>query len=133
MKKKRFIIGIALLLALAAGRLSLRGQSTDQESDPVKVTPHMYKVRLENAYVRVLEYHSQPGEKEAMHYHPPGIVYSFSDATMLITDRQGHTEERHVKVGEVAWRNKTWHAAENTGTTEIHALAIELKMPLADL
>jgi beta-alanine degradation protein BauB len=131
MRRKRLMAGLALVACLGAGRALLRGQT--KESDPVKVTPHMYQVRLENAYVRVLEYRSEPGEKEAMHFHPPGVVYSLSDATMVITDREGHTEKHTVKAGEVSWRNKTWHAAENVGTTEIHALAIELKMPLEDL
>jgi hypothetical protein len=109
------------------------GTSAGKESDPVKLTPHMYQVRLENVYVRVLEYHSEPGEKEAMHFHPPGVVYYLSDRMIRVTDRQGHAEEHHLKAGEVTWRNKTWYASENTGKTEIHALAIELEMPLEDL
>lgn len=49
----------------------------------------MYQVRLENAYVRVLEYHSEPGEKEAMHFHPPGAVYSLSDGTVRVRIGKG--------------------------------------------
>jgi len=131
--KKRLMVGVGLIVCLGSGWVLLRGQTQEKESDPVKLSPHMYQMRLENAYVRVLEYHSEPGEKEPMHFHPPGVVYSFSEATMRITDGQGHSEEHHFKTGEVSWRNKTWHASENTGTTELHALAIELKMPLEDL
>ena len=40
--------------------------------DPVKLSPQYYKVRLDNARVRVLEYHLKPGEKEMMHSHPRG-------------------------------------------------------------
>lgn len=40
--------------------------------DPVKLSPQYYKVRLDNARVRVLEYHLKPGEKEMMHSHPEG-------------------------------------------------------------
>ena len=133
MKKMRVMLGIGLMAMLGTGWTLLRGQAPEKESDPVKLTPHMYQVRLENAYVRVLEYHSEPGEKETMHFHPPGVVYTLSDATIRMTDRQGHAEEHHLKAGEVTWRNKTWHASENTGKTELHALAIELKMPLEDL
>jgi len=109
------------------------GAASCKSFDPVKLTPQMNKVRLENAYLRVLEYHSEPGEKEAMHFHPRGVVYSLSDGTVRVTDRQGHSEELHLHAGEVSWRNKTWHASENIGNTEIHVLAIELKMPLEDL
>jgi len=133
MRNRRVIVGIGLLVGLGTAKLLLQGQTPEKDSDPVKLTPHMYQVRLENAYVRVLEYHSEPGEKEVMHFHPPGVVYSLSEGTSLVTDRQGHTEEHHLRAGEVTWRNKTWHAAENTGKTEIHALALELKMPLEDL
>jgi beta-alanine degradation protein BauB len=133
MKKKRLMLRIGLVVSLGAAWILLPGQTPEKESDPVKLTPHMYQVRLENAYVRVLEYRSEPGEKEPMHFHPPGVVYYLSDGTMRVTDRQGHAEEHHLNAGEVTWRNKTWHAAENTGKTEVHALAVELKMPLEDL
>jgi quercetin dioxygenase-like cupin family protein len=133
MKNKRVMVGIGLVASLGTGWVSLRGQSPEKESDPVKLTPHMYQVRLENAHVRVLEYHSEPGEKEVMHFHPPGVVYFLSEGTIRVTDQQGHTEEHHLNAGEVTWRNKMWHASENTGKTELHALAIELKIPLEDL
>jgi len=132
-RKKPVLVGISFLASLVIGWVFLRGQAPQQESDPVKLSPHMYQVRLENAYVRVLEYRSEPGEKETMHFHPPGVVYYLSDGAMRVTDRQGHTEEHHLNAGEVTWRNKTWHAAENTGKTEVHALAVELKMALEDL
>ena len=35
--------------------------------DPVKLSPHYYKVLLENDQVRVFEYRLKPGEKEPMH------------------------------------------------------------------
>ena len=73
------------------------------------------------------------GRRDQRLFYPSGVVYYQSEGTIRVTDRQGHTEEHHLKAGEVTWRNKTWHAAENTGKTEIHALAIELKMPLEDL
>ena len=131
--KKQWVASAGLLMCLGIGWIALRGEAQEKESDPVKLSPHMYQVRLENAYVRVLEYHSKPGEKEPMHFHPPGIVYALSDATIKLTDGQAHSEEHHFKTGEVSWRNKTWHASENTGATELHVVAIELKMPLNDL
>ena len=42
-----------LVVSLGAGWVLLWGQAPEKDSDPVKLTPHMYQVRLENAYVRV--------------------------------------------------------------------------------
>ncbi len=131
--KKTVPIGIGLVICLGAGWVLLGRQTQERDSDPVKLTPHMYRVLLENAYVRMLEYHSKAGEKEVMHFHPPGVVYSLADGAVRMTDRQGHSEEVRLHAGEATWRNKTWHASENTGNTEIHVLAIELKMPLEEL
>jgi hypothetical protein len=50
--------------------------------DPVKTSPQYYKVLLENDQVRVLEYRLKPGEKEAMHSHPAGVVYVLSGAAL---------------------------------------------------
>lgn len=39
-------------------------------ADPVKVAPANFKVRLNNASVRVLEFRAKPGAKFPMHMHP---------------------------------------------------------------
>ena len=88
------------------------------DEDAVKISPQFYTVRFENDQVRVLEYRLPPGEKEAMHSHPAGVVHYLSDATF----RTGS-----IKKGDVEWRDFTRHTSENTGTTEAHILAIELK------
>ena len=106
--------------AFSAGAIS--------SQDPVKASPQYYKVLLENDEVRVLEYRLRPGEKEPAHSHPSGIVYEFNDSKVRIT-RDGKTEESVGKAGEVFWRTPVTHALENTGDTEVHALAVELKKP----
>jgi hypothetical protein len=50
-----------------------------------------------------------------------------------VTRRHGQTQQRQLKAAEVTWRNKTWHASQNIGKTEVQVLAVELKMPLEDL
>lgn len=118
-----FVLGIVL-----GGAIGIAGVKAAQpETDPVKLTPELYKVRLENERVRVLEYRLKPGGKEPMHSHPPGVVYSLSDAKFRITAADGSTTESTGKAGDVSWRDFTTHAAENAGTTEVHALAVELK------
>lgn len=116
---------LAVGVALGAFSVSAAGRMTTQ--DPVKLSPQYYSVRFENDRVRVLEYHLRPGEKEAMHSHPPGVVYALGDATFRTTTADGKSSTGPVKAGEVTWREFTTHAAENVGQTEAHALAIELK------
>jgi quercetin dioxygenase-like cupin family protein len=115
------IVGIVLgaLAASAAGRMT--------HQDPVTVSPQYYTVRFENDRVRVLEYRLKPGEKEATHTHPPGVVYILSDATLRMTRPDGTVSELKGKAGEVAFREVTTHTIENVGTKDAHALAVELK------
>ena len=95
--------------------------------DPVKTSPQHYKVLLENVQVRVLEYHLKAGEKEPMHSHPEGVVYVLSGGTLKFIYSDGRTEEKAAAPGETIWRNPVTRAVENTGKTEAHAIAIDLK------
>ncbi|MBI2486564.1 MAG: cytoplasmic protein [Deltaproteobacteria bacterium] len=97
--------------------------------DPVKVAPEHYQVLLENDRVRVLDYQSKPGDKEAMHSHPANLLYMLSDATVKFTLPDGKTTESQLKAGEVGWREAETHAVENVGSTDAHVLIIELKEP----
>jgi hypothetical protein len=109
------LIGSAATLALAAGQ------------DAVKVSPQLYKVRLENDRVRVLEYRMAPGGVEPRHDHPPYVVYFLGDAFVRSTAADGTRSETKVARGDVGWRDNTTHTIENAGTTDIHALIIEPK------
>ena len=118
-----FVFGVALggVVAVAVVR------AAQPDTDPVKQSPQLYTVRFENERLRVLEYRLEPGGKEPMHSHAPGIVYTLSDATLRMTASDGSTTESTRGAGDVAWRDFTTHAAENVGITEAHALAVELK------
>jgi hypothetical protein len=50
-----------------------------------------------------------------------------SGATLKFTYPDGRTEERPAAAGEAIWRDPVTHALENTGKTEAHAIAINLK------
>ena len=104
--------------------LSLVGASTQ---DPVAVSPQYYAVKFENDRVRVLEYRLKPGEREAMHTHPPGVVYTLGDSTIRTTLPDGTAADRPGKAGDVFWRDATSHSVVNVGKTEAHALAIDVK------
>lgn len=105
------------------------GVVSSQDRDPVKISPQYYKVLLENEQVRVLEYRLKPGEKEITHSHPAGVVYGFNESKVRSTLADGKTTESAGKAGDVFWRNPITHSLENTGSTDVHSLAVELKNP----
>jgi len=60
--------------------------------DPVKLSPAMYKVLLDNDQVRVLEFRAKPGQSEPMHSHPAMTVYDISGGRIRLTTPDGKTE-----------------------------------------
>ena len=95
--------------------------------DPVKLSPQYYKVRLDNARVRVLEFRSKPGEKEGMHSHPEGVVFALANATYKNAFPDGSATTRSEAQGDVEWSDAVTHSGENVGTTEGHFYRVELK------
>ena len=110
------VIGTGAIVAAAAPMV-----------DPVRLSPQYYKVRLDNARVRVLEFRSKPGDKEAMHSHPEGVLFALADATYRNTFPNGPAITRSVAQGDVEWSDALTHAGENVGRTEGHYYRVELK------
>ena len=111
------IIGTGAIVAVAAAPMV----------DPVRLSPQYYKVRLDNARVRVLEFRSKPGDKEAMHSHPEGVGFALADATYRNTYPNGPATTRSVAQGDVEWSDALTHAGENVGSSEGHYYRVELK------
>jgi quercetin dioxygenase-like cupin family protein len=116
--KTNILVSLLLAICMAASA-----------QDPVKTSPQYYRVLLENEQVRVLEYRLKPGEKEPMHSHPAGVVYVLRGGALKFSYPDGRTEEKTAATGEVIWRDPVTHAVGNTGKTEAHAIAIDLKTP----
>ena len=95
--------------------------------DPVKVAPQAFKERLNKANVRVLEYESKPGDKEAMRDHARSVLYIISGGKIRFTAPDGQTKDVEYRTGDVLWRDPVKHSGENIGTTELHALLVEMK------
>ena len=95
--------------------------------DPVKLSPKYYKVRVDNARVRVLEFSSKPGDKEGMHSHPEGVVFALADATYTNAFPDGSAFTHSAKQGEVEWSDAVTHSGENVGNTDGHYYRVELK------
>jgi quercetin dioxygenase-like cupin family protein len=95
--------------------------------DPVKAAPQAFKEILNNSEVRVLEYSSKPGQKEAMHSHPAVLLYVLQGGKLKSTAADGTVKEVEYKAGDIQWRDAVTHTGENVGTTEMKSLLIEVK------
>ena len=116
---------ITVLLATLALTIAA---DTSIAQDSIEVSPHTYKVLLENDRVRVLEYRSQPGDKSPMVSVSEAVVYRLSPSYKLrFTFPDGKTELIDAKVGDVRWREQGKVEIENVGDTEAHAVIVELK------
>ena len=111
---------LALVLLFAAGTAQ----------DPVKVAPDHFTVLLENARVRVLDFHTRAGVKIPLHSHPAYISYSISGAGKTkFTSADGKVTEQPAKTGRATWHEAETHASEYQGTGSTHVLLVELKGP----
>jgi beta-alanine degradation protein BauB len=117
-----FGLGLAAGLVVAAAAVA----ASSATLDPVELSPQMYKVRLENEHVRVLEFHSNPGDKEPLHSHRHGVLIALADSTVKTTLADGTSSARPVHAGEITWRDALSHSLENVGATEAHYYSIEL-------
>jgi quercetin dioxygenase-like cupin family protein len=114
-----------LFVALALGCASKRAYA----QDPVKVAPKNVKVVFENDRVRVIEVRIKPGEKIPVHSHPANVTIALSDFKGKFVSDNGEPTVKQFKLDTVLWSEPITHASENVGSTEIHAIAIELKEP----
>ena len=96
--------------------------------DPVAVSPDRFKVILENAHVRVVEYVLLPGERDQWHTHPPKVSYVVSGGTLRITTDDGQSFLTDEKAGSASWMGTLGrHYATNVGKTPVRIVLIEIK------
>lgn len=95
--------------------------------DPVKVSPDLYKVLLENHRVRVCEVRAKPGSKSPMHGHPDSVIYCLSDAKVRYGLADGSRQDLDQVKGVVMWTAGFQHSAEVLGDKEAVLLVVELK------
>jgi quercetin dioxygenase-like cupin family protein len=118
-----FVSGTLLGAAVAVAGMAI----ASAELDPVKLSPQLYTVRLENEHVRVYEYRIGPGRVDPMHAHPHGLMYIIGGGRMRSTSPGGAVSDADLKAGDVIWRESLSHSLENIGTSEVHVLSVELK------
>lgn len=115
-----WLLGLGSVLATAAA---------DPPRDALLVAPNVYRVVFENERVRVLGFVTEPGQKWPLDAHPDSVAVSLSEYDVRNIIPGNAATERHSKLGDVRWIPATSHIGENSGSTEMRGLIIELKQP----
>ena len=97
------------------------------EDDPVKLSPNIYRVILNNNQVRVLDVRLKPGQKTPMHAHPNYIIYALNGGKARFWNEKGQASTMTMREGQCVWREDETHTVQNVGKHTIHVLNIELK------
>lgn len=113
----RSLLSLALLMA-ASPCLAQDATTTDGDK---------YKILLDNACVRVLEYRDLPGQKTHQHHHPAFVLYALAPFERELHLPDGKTIHRKFDAGDVIWSPAQTHVGENVGKTPTHVLIVESK------
>lgn len=100
---------------------------TASAQDAAQTDGDKYKVVLDNAQVRVLEYRDLPGEKTHEHRHPAFVLYAVVPFQRKIQLPDGKSMLRTFKAGDVMYSDAQTHIGENVGNTPTHVILIEMK------
>ena len=115
-----------MLLRCFACSFVLIGNALAQ--DLVQVSPAIAKVEYEDASIRVIRSHYEPGASSAMHSHPPRIVIALQPGTLRLSKPDGSSVvppadplQRPLALGPET------HAVANIGSTPVENIEIEFK------
>lgn len=100
----------------------------ETQTDPVVVSPDLYRVLFENQHIRVVEYAIAPGEHDRPHTHPPKFMVVLASGRLKIDIGNGETIISEEETGAAKWTAaRGLHTAENTGDTTVRVLLVEPK------
>jgi mannose-6-phosphate isomerase-like protein (cupin superfamily) len=132
---------LLLGLLLAVGTASAQSAPTPacktitlDATDAVTASPANHTVIYEDADIRVLDVHSQPHTREAVHTHAyPSVMYIDRQGAGTI-NRPGepvvtHPTDPNFKPVLRAIKPEGPHWTENTGEVPFHAIRVEFKHP----
>ncbi len=103
-------------------------QPEQVDIDPVKVSPGIFKVLMENDKARVVQYSLRPGEKDDWHTHPGKVSYVVSGGKLRVKMENGGAIAVDEKTGTASWMDHIGkHYVENIGTTTVVIVYTELK------
>ncbi|MEU8005096.1 cytoplasmic protein [Catellatospora sp. NPDC049111] len=101
-----------------------------QSPDPVVTDPELYRVLFENERVRVLQYRDRPGDRTHPHRHPDSVMVTLSGFQRRVSSGDRHADIE-LPAAHARWIGAQEHYGENIGSTETHAVFVELKEPSA--
>jgi hypothetical protein len=126
--ESRRTLWIVLIGAIALIGIAVRVSPAQEELDSLKVCSKTQKLILENRFVRVIDDRIPVGVSEPKHRHPHGVTIALTDYDIESKPYpNGKVSKSHRKNGEVNWTEATVHEVHNVGTTDSHAVRIELK------
>jgi quercetin dioxygenase-like cupin family protein len=94
--------------------------------DAVTVDPTHHQVILENDHVRVIRGLVAPGDRSAMHTHPPTVLVSLGTSRARMTDPKGATSIFDLQPGQVFWLDGAEHSWQMLAGT-LHVIGVEIK------
>ena len=95
--------------------------------DPVKLSPGIFKILLENEHVRVVQYSLPPGGKDDWHTHPAKSSYVVSSGKLKVHLKTGEIILGDEKEGTASWMDYVGHYVENIGNTTVTIVYTEIK------
>src|SRR5260370_33706033 len=95
--------------------------------DAVKVDPKHYTVMSENDKGRIVKVHCVPGEKSVMYSHPNLVAVFLNDSKGQFTFPDGKKQDITAKAGDAQYEDAVIHLPENTGTSGMDIILVELK------
>ncbi len=119
----------ALAATLAASLSTSLVAVPAEAQDATRAQPGNYKVVLDNAEVRVLQYNSRPGMGvcgDGIHSHPAHLTVLLTPAKVHLIEN-GHDLIVSQKQGDVFWSGPVTHETENLSGAEVQCLIIEMK------
>jgi quercetin dioxygenase-like cupin family protein len=104
-------------------------QQAERNMDPALVNPSSIAVKIENEAVRVMEATLPPGFRETMHTHPGYVMYILDGGSVRLNMADGSSRDSEFRSGAVFYSDPITHWAENTGSTTIRVMIVELRRP----
>ena len=117
------------LMAALPALLAAAAAMPAAAQDAVRAQPGNYKVVLENAHMRVLEYNSRPGMGvcgDGIHSHPAHLTVLLTPAKVHVIEN-GHNLVVTQNQGDVFWSEAVTHETENLSGSDVRCLIVELK------
>ncbi|MEQ8208127.1 MAG: hypothetical protein RIA65_18280 [Woeseia sp.] len=126
--KSGIIAAVALLGGLLFAAGFSMGASIGDLLDPAKVAPHIYRVKLENSQIRVLDTTVRNGELPPLHQHPDRLTVFLNSCAWLETTGSGERRMQSFTTGDVIWEAGMMHGGEAANVVhDCQLLEIELK------